>query len=255
MQVRQLHSWQVTIPEALEIQRRLAAQVSRRSAVPATVQYVAGVDLSPPDSQGIVRGAVVLVSFPDLTPVEVQVAEGRPSFPYVPGLLSFRESPVLLQALERLRREPDIILVDGHGIAHPRRFGIACHIGVLVDRPTIGCAKSRLVGREGPLASEAGACADLTDKGELVGVIVRTREGAAPIYVTIGHKVDLPTAVRWALACCKGYRIPEPTRLAHLAAAGRLQARPGSAERRASPGRGHQHTSRTTEATLDPCKN
>ncbi|MEK7872674.1 MAG: deoxyribonuclease V, partial [Chloroflexota bacterium] len=196
--------------------------VSRRDETPAQVRYVAGLDLSPPDARGVVRGAAVALSFPDLAPVEVQIAEAMPAFPYVPGLLSFREAPALLEALARLRHEPDIILVDGQGYAHPRRFGLACHIGVLTDRPAIGCAKSRLIGVAGHLARKKGAWVELTDAGETIGAVVRTRDGVAPVYASIGHKVDLAAAVRWMLACCKGYRIPEPTRQAHLAAAGRL---------------------------------
>ncbi len=206
----------------MDIQRRLSSMVSFDSAVSESVRYIGGLDISPPDPQGNVRGAVVVLSYPGLKVEEVAVAEGPPGFPYIPGLLSFRESPVLVEALEKLEITPDILLVDGHGIAHPRRFGIACHIGLLADTPTIGCGKSILRGRHGPLGREAGSQAELIDKGEVVGIALRTRVDTTPIYVTIGHKIDLPSAVHWVLACCKGLRLPEPTRLAHLAAAGRL---------------------------------
>ena len=222
MRILRLHPWTSDVAEARDIQRRLASLVSRRDETPADVRYVAGLDLSSPDARGVVRGAAVVLRYPELTPVETRIVEAMPALPYVPGLLSFREAPALLDALARLRHEPDIILVDGQGYAHPRRFGLACHIGVLTDRPAIGCAKSRLIGVAGHLARKKGAWVELTDAGETIGAVVRTRDGVAPVYASIGHKVDLAAAVRWMLACCKGYRIPEPTRQAHLAAAGRL---------------------------------
>jgi len=185
--------------------------------------YVAGVDISPPDAHGSAVGAVVVLKLPELQIVEVKVYHGKLGFPYVPGLLSFREAPLILGALERLMTTPDLILVDGHGLAHPRRFGLACHLGLLTDTPTVGCAKSILRGRpEGTLASGAGAHVPLMDMGEVVGAAVRTRESVNPIYVSTGHKVSLESAIDLTLACCKGYRMPEPTRLAHLAAAGRV---------------------------------
>jgi len=162
---------------------------------------------------------------PDLQLVEVKCVEGKPGFPYVPGLLSFREAPLVLGALECLTITPDLLLADGQGVAHPRRFGLACHLGLLADLPAIGCAKSVLRGRHGPLGTERGSWATLEDEGEVVGAALRTRDAVSPIYVSVGHKVDLPSALRWALSCCAGYRMPEPTRLAHQAAAGRLQER------------------------------
>lgn len=190
-------------------------------------------DISPPDAEGLIRAAVVVMSLPGLTVVEVKSAQGKPGFPYVPGLLSFRETPLVLEALERLTITPDFLLADGQGLAHPRRFGLACHLGLLTGLPTIGCAKSLLKGRHGPLGEEKGAWALLEDRGEVVGAALRTRQGVTPVYVSIGHKVDLPSALRWVLACCDRFRLPEPTRLAHHAAAGRLQERkPEEAEAR-----------------------
>ena len=211
--------------EAQAIQVRLAAQVSRFNGVPEQPQYVVGTDISPPDARGVSRGAAVVMRLPDLQVVEVKSVEAKPGFPYVPGLLSFREAPLVLGALERLTTTPDFLLADGQGLAHPRRFGLACHLGLLADLPAIGCAKSILLGRHGPLARERGSWAPLEDKGEVVGAALRTREGVSPIYVSVGYKVDLPSALRWALACCASYRMPEPTRLAHQAGAGRLQER------------------------------
>jgi deoxyribonuclease V len=222
---RELHSWRVTPQEAIRIQLRLAAQVSRSNAIPSEPRYIAGMDISGEDKDGFAIGAVVVLSYPEMEVVEVKRSRVRPGFPYVPGLLSFRESPVLLAAIERLTLEPDLFLVDGQGLAHPRRFGIACHLGLLLDIPTIGCAKSILKGRYHDLGIEAGSHSDLVDQMEVVGAAVRTRSGVSPIYVSIGHKVNMESSIRWTLACCKGYRIPEPTRLAHQAAGLRLDER------------------------------
>ena len=226
MKYLSLHPWDVGTQEAVEIQRDLAPRVSTQDELIRPVRYVVGVDISPPDAQGNAVGAAVVLELPELQVVEVKVYEGKPNFPYVPGLLSFREAPLVLGALEQLVTTPDVVLVDGQGLAHPRRFGLACHLGLLTDTPTIGCAKSILRGRpEGTLASSQGAHVPLMDKGEMVGAAVRTRESVNPIYVSIGHKVSLDRAIELTLACCKGYRMPEPTRLAHLAAAGRIAAR------------------------------
>ncbi len=221
----QLHSWNVSAREAQDIQVRLAAQVSSYNGIPERPRYVAGMDISPPDAEGIVRAAAVVMSLPELKVVEVKSAQGKPGFPYVPGLLSFREAPLVLEVLERLTITPDFLLADGQGLAHPRRFGLACHLGLLSGLPTIGCAKSILKGRHGPLGQGKGSWVPLEDKGEVVGGALRTREGVTPVYVSIGHKVDLPSAIRWVLACCDRFRLPEPTRLAHHAAAGRIQKR------------------------------
>ena len=164
----------------------------------------------------------MVLGYPELELEEVSLAEGKPGIPYIPGLLSFRETPVLIDALEALELTPDIIIVDGQGLAHPRLFGIACHIGLLTDTPTIGCAKSILTGRHGSLGREAGSRAEMVSKGTVVGTALRSRTDVAPLYVSVGHKVDLTSAVEWVLACCRGRRLPETTRLAHQAAAGRF---------------------------------
>ena len=221
MKGRPLHSWQVTVAEAYEIQRRLASQVSRRSEVDAP-RLVAGVDISAPDRAGMAKGAVVVLSLPDLALVESSVVEQGLSLPYIPGLLSFREMPLLLAACERLTLTPDLFIADAQGIAHPRRLGLASHLGLLLDVPAIGCAKSILCGSHGSLGEEPGSYASLLDNGEVIGAALRTKRGVKPVYVSIGHKVDLEAAIHWVLACCRGYRLPEPTRLAHLAAAGQL---------------------------------
>ncbi len=208
--------------EAQDIQVRLAARVSCTNTIPERPRYVAGTDISPPDRSGVVCGAAVVMSLLDLKVVEVKCAWGRPAFPYVPGVLSFREAPLVLEALKRLVITPDFLLADGQGLAHPRRFGLACHLGVLTGLPTIGCAKSILQGTHGPLGQEKGAWVPLENEGAVVGVALRTRDGVRPMYVSIGHRVDLPSAIRWVMACCTRFRMPEPTRQAHQAAAGRL---------------------------------
>jgi deoxyribonuclease V len=222
MKVARLHSWQVTTTQALELQLRLASQVSRRNEV-ISPRYIAGVDISVDRERGMGRGAVVVLSYPELEIAEVQTVEDRIDFPYVPGLLSFREAPITLAACEKLEIAPDLILVDGQGIAHPRRLGLASHLGLFLDTPTIGCAKSRLCGSHFAPGQEAGSHAELLDKEEVIGAALRTKDGVNPIYVSIGHKVDLESAIHWAIQCCRGYRLPEPTRLAHLAAGGNLK--------------------------------
>ena len=166
------------------------------------------------------RAAIAVLSFPELQVLEIARAEVPTTFPYVPGLLSFRETPAVLAAYERLQLKPDLLIVDGQGYAHRRRFGIACHLGVLLDIPAIGSAKSLLVGRHGQLGEERGATAELIDRREVVGMALRTRRGITPVYVSIGHRIDLPSAVRFVLDCCTRYRLPEPQRQAHIAASG-----------------------------------
>ncbi len=222
MKIERLHSWQVSLTEALDLQQRLAAQVSRSSEV-ANPHFIAGVDISVNKAQGMATGAVVVLNYPELRVVETKVVNGGLDFPYVPGLLSFRESPLTLAACERLTITPDLILVDGQGIAHPRRFGLASHLGLFLNTPTIGCAKSLLCGQHEVPGEKPGSYAEVVDRGEVIGAVLRTTLGVKPIYVSIGHKVDLQAAIYWVLECCRGYRLPEPTRLAHLAAGGYLK--------------------------------
>lgn len=219
MQVRHRHPWQVTPAQARDIQVTLAGQVSRECQV-GPVGLVAGVDISSDRSGGLATGAVVVLAYPGMTLVEKSVVRREVDFPYVPGLLSFREAPLILAAWEKLDCSPDLLLVDGQGIAHPRRLGLASHIGLLLDLPAIGCAKSLLCGSHGPLGDEAGSYAEITDGDEVVGAALRTRQGVRPIYVSVGHKVDLPSALSWVLNCCRGRRLPEPTRQAHVTAGG-----------------------------------
>ena len=222
MEVNSLHGWQVNPSQALDLQLKLASQVSRSNEV-ASPRFIAGVDISVDRAHGVATGAVVVLNYPELRLVETQVVAGEVTFPYVPGLLSFREAPLTLVACERLKITPDLVLVDGQGVAHPRRMGLASHLGLFLDIPTIGCAKSRLCGSHDMPGAEAGSYAELVDNGEVIGAVVRTKLGVSPVYVSIGHKIDLQAAVHWVLACCRGYRLPEPARLAHLAAGGNLK--------------------------------
>ncbi len=218
MRLRDLHPWRVTPSEAIAIQARLAPQVITEGA-PADVRYVAGADIALGDVNG--RGAVVLLSYPDLHLVEHHAVDEPVAFPYIPGLLAFREVPVLARAFEKLERTPDLLLVDGHGLSHQRRFGIACHLGLLRAVPTIGVAKSRLVGRHDDPPPEAGGRTELRDGPDLVGLVLRTRDRVSPVYVSVGHRIALHQAADWVLCLCRGYRLPEPTRLADQLSKGR----------------------------------
>ena len=204
--------------EARAIQQRLRGRVERRDRF-GRIRRVAGADVA--FGHGQAYAAVLVFSYPDLHLIETAHAAAPLRFPYVPGLLTFREGPALLKAFAAINVPPDLILFDAQGFAHPRRFGLACHMGVLLDRPSVGCAKSVLVGEWDPaaLGVQAGAWVPLMVEGERVGAAVRTRQGAKPIFVSIGHRVSLRGAIRLVLACCAGYRIPEPTRQADIAVA------------------------------------
>jgi deoxyribonuclease V len=214
--VTALHRWDVSTAEAREIQRELRARLVLRAPRGFEPRRVAGADLSLDAGRGRGVAAVVVVDTETLETVEQVTAEADVAFPYVPGLLSFRELPPVLAAWAKLRARPDAIVFDGHGLAHPRRFGLACHGGVLLGVPSIGCAKSILIGRHGVLGEKRGATADLVvGDGEVVGAAVRTRAGVSPVYVSPGHMMDTSTAVRVVLALCPRYREPETTRRAH----------------------------------------
>jgi len=217
MKIKQLHPWNVSPAEAMSIQKELSEQVSRKNEL-GTVKYVAGVDIG--IKGDVARAAVVVLRYPDLKPIEQSVAKLPIEFPYIPGLLSFRESPSIIAAFEKLSTEPDLVIADGQGIAHPRRFGIASHLGILLDKPTIGCAKSRLCGRHDEPGQKAGCYTYLFDDREIIGAALRTKDKTKVVYVSIGHKIDLKTSIEYVLSCCRGYRLPETTRLAHLVAGG-----------------------------------
>jgi deoxyribonuclease V len=210
-----LHSWDLTPGEAIEVQRRLRNLVRLRPLA-RPVNTIAGADISFNRFSETVYAGIVVLSLPDLRIIETAGVRSVAKFPYIPGLLSFREAPSMLEAWEKLKTKPDVLMLDGQGIAHPRRCGIACHVGVLLDWPTIGCAKSILVGRYGDLGLEAGSRSPLIDKGEQVGVALRTKNKVSPVYVSPGHLIDLDSAVDLVLRSITKYRLPEPTRQAHL---------------------------------------
>ena len=219
MNYQQLHPWEMTPAEARQIQNELRNQVISQDRF-GDIKTVAGVDLG--FKKDIARASVVVLSFPELQLIDGVLVESPVPFPYIPGLLSFRETPPLLKAFDRLNTEPDLIIADGQGIAHPRRFGIASHLGLILDRPTVGCAKSRLWGRHKQPNDEAGSIEYLYDKGEIIGAAVRTRSNVNVVYVSVGHRISLDSAIRLTLACCRRYRLPETTRYAHQAAAGQI---------------------------------
>jgi deoxyribonuclease V len=215
MKIHPLHSWDISTEDAVKLQRELAPRIETRT--PLTMyELVAGADISYNRYSSRHYAAVVVLRLADWTVVEVQEAIGEVAFPYVPGLLSFREAPVLLEAFAKVQAQPDAVMFDGQGLAHQRRLGLACHVGLFLDVPTFGCAKSRLVGKFKEPGKAPGSLAPLVDHGEVVGNVVRTKLKVKPVYVSAGHRIDLPSAVRVTLASCHGYRIPEPTRLAHL---------------------------------------
>jgi deoxyribonuclease V len=213
------HRWDVTPAEARSIQERLRSRVIPVDDL-GEVSSVAGTDVAFEDGRRITRGAVAVLDFPALALREHAVARRPIAFPYVPGLLSFREIPVLLDALAELASPPDLLLCDGQGLAHPRRFGLACHLGVLTGLPAIGVAKSRLLGSHEEVPDRRGAWVPLVDKGETVGAVLRTRQGVRPVYVSIGHRVTLESAIRFTMACLTRFRLPETTRWADRIAGG-----------------------------------
>ncbi|MDJ0656293.1 MAG: deoxyribonuclease V [Xanthomonadales bacterium] len=214
MQVVPPISPSVNTAEARAIQQQLRTRV-RLEPCPSPVTRVAGVDVGFEQAGAVTRAAVVVLSYPDLQPLAAAVARRPTEFPYVPGLLSFRELPALLDAMGRLEVTPDVVLCDGQGIAHPRRFGIACHLGVTLDLPAVGVAKSRLVGTHETPPDEKGGQAVLLDGDEQIGVVLRTRTGVKPLYISPGHRVTMADSVRLVLGCTHRYRLPETTRCAH----------------------------------------
>lgn len=206
------HPWDVTPSEAVTIQRDLAEHV-RFERLPSRIETVCGVDVSVREDR--VRAALVVLSVPDFDVVDQATWEGPVVFPYVPGLLSFREMPAVLPALERLSVEPDVFMLDAQGYAHPRRFGLACHLGVLLDKPAIGVAKTRLVGHYDEPGPEKGERAPLVHRGETIGSVVRTRTSVNPVFVSVGHRATLEDAVGLTLRCATRYKLPMPTHFAH----------------------------------------
>jgi deoxyribonuclease V len=222
MRIYHLHDWNVTPGEAIALQRALAGQLDWSSPVSlSAVQLVAGVDVSVQtafDGHAQSQAAVVVLRLSDMSLVETVTAEMPTPFPYIPGLLTFREGPVLELAFEQLQAEPDVFIFDGMGRAHPRRIGIAAHLGLWLEKPTIGCGKTLFVGRYNALSQERGAWAPLVDRGEVIGAALRTRPNANPVFISAGHRIDLESSLQLVMACTGRFRLPEPIRAAHRAA-------------------------------------
>jgi len=214
MKIRQHHSWVLTVEEAIALQEKLTKEVITVDQIPQPVRYVAGVDMGFESAGTISRAAVAVLSFPALQLQEYAIARRPTSFPYISGLLSFREIPALLDALEKINTTPDLILCDGQGIAHPRRLGIASHLGLILDMPTIGVAKSLLVGKHQEVPNIKGSRQPIIHRKETIGAALRTRVGTKPVYISSGHRVSLPTAIDYVLQCTPKYRLPETTRIA-----------------------------------------
>ncbi|HEY0385334.1 MAG TPA: deoxyribonuclease V [Pyrinomonadaceae bacterium] len=211
----QLHDWTMTPREAVALQKSLRERV-RLVPLQKRIETIAGADISFNKFSPVMYAGIVVIRLPQLEVIEEVGIVSETSFPYVPGLLSFREAPSVLEAWAKLKTEPDAVMFDGQGLAHPRRVGIASHVGLLINRPTLGCAKSVLVGKYAEPEDERGSFSEMIDKGEVVGAAVRTKTRVKPIYVSPGHLIDLAGAIELTLRCDGGYRQPEPTRRAHL---------------------------------------
>lgn len=214
------HRWDLTPKEAIALQKELSARVVLEDRLGGRVRLVAGVDVGFEQRNTVTRAAVAVLGYPSLEPVERAIARQPTRFPYVPGLLSFREVPAVLEAFAALKERPQLLLCDGQGIAHPRRLGIASHLGLLLDVPSIGVAKTRLVGEHPPVPDERGAWVPLVDRGETVGAVLRTRQGVKPLFISPGHRICLKTAIDYVMGCLTRYRLPETTRWAHRLASG-----------------------------------
>ena len=216
MKYLKLHSWNVNYKEAVEIQKKLREKIILKSTLHDHENLlIAGADVSYDKGSGRMFGCVVVFVLRTMEKIEESTASGRVDFPYIPGLLSFRESPILLRAFNKIKSAPDIFMLDAQGIAHPRGLGLASHMGLLFDTPSIGCAKTRLIGEHDEVDNEVGASSLLTIKERQVGAVLRTKKNVKPLFVSPGHKIDLITSVQVVLKSCRGYRLPEPTRQAH----------------------------------------
>ena len=213
--MKQLHDWNLSYSEAIELQRKLSSRV-RHTSIKKSPNLIAGIDCAfSPDKKKII-GCVIVLEYPQMAVVEIRHAVKKGAFPYIPGLLSFREAPVCLDAVSKLKEKPDMFMIDGQGIAHPRRLGLAAHLGLFFNKPTIGCAKSRLIGTYEMPAATKGSCSNLLDGEEIIGAVVRTRTNVKPVFISVGHRCTLDEAVKWTLNCSRRFRLPEPTRLADI---------------------------------------
>ncbi len=219
MKIEQRHDWVLTAEAAIEIQQTLRKEVIMRDQFGA-VNYVAGVDVGFEADGTVTRAAVAVLSYPELQLCDQAIARRPTTFPYIPGFLSFREVPAVLDALATVKIVPDLLLCDGQGIAHPRRLGIACHLGVLTNMPTIGVAKSRLIGKHADVPDIRGTWEPLYDRSETIGAVLKTRPNTLPLYISPGHRISLETAIAYVMGCTTKYRLPETTRFAHKLASG-----------------------------------
>ncbi|MBD3183161.1 deoxyribonuclease V [Candidatus Poribacteria bacterium] len=215
MEYKSLHSWDISYDEAVEIQRGLKSNIEIKS-LKKYPDIIAGADVSYSRGSNIFYASVLIFDMSSLDILEEANGVGKVNFPYIPGLLSFREVPVLIKAFEKIKRVPDVAMFDGHGISHPRGVGLASHLGLMLDIPTIGCAKKKLVGDHKPLGDEVGDRVPIVYQDENVGAVVKTKKNVKPVYVSPGHKMDIDSAVDIVLKTCRGYKLPEPTRQAHL---------------------------------------
>lgn len=219
MHIRKLHPWDLDTKQAADVQRELAAEVILTDRLDP-IEYVAGIDVGYEDGNTVTRAAVAVLNFPSLTLADWVLVKRPTTFPYIPGYLSFREVPAIIDALEQLKVTPNILFCDGHGTIHPRRFGIACHLGILTGLPAVGVGKTPYVGKHDPLADTKGSWQPIRHKEEVIGAAVRTRVGVKPIYVSPGHRICLETAISLVLKCTLGYKQPETTRWSHRLASG-----------------------------------
>jgi deoxyribonuclease V len=214
MEFYQLHKWNLNQQEAVQLQKELSAQICRDGTI-HNPHFIGGADVSVDRSKSA-RAAVSILNYPELKIVEEICIEGIAEFPYIPGLLSFREIPLLLEAFRKINCRPDLIIIDGQGIAHPRKIGLASHLGLILDMPTIGCAKSHLYGDFSEPGIEAGEYSFIKDTDDnVIGSVLRTKENIKPLFISSGHKISLTDSIHWVLQCCRGYRLPEPIRQAH----------------------------------------
>ncbi len=214
--MKPLHSWKVSLDEAVRIQENLKEHLILKKTFPR-LRTIGGGDVAYSKNKNLLFGAIVVLSFPELETIDTTTSQGEISFPYIPGLLSFREGPVLIEAFQKLRRKPDLLICEGHGIAHPRGAGLASHMGLWFDLPSIGCAKTPLFGEFGSPETSKGSYEWVFLGKKKVGVVLRTRQGVKPVFVSPGHRIDLMTSIQIILATCRGFRMPEPLRRAHQA--------------------------------------
>jgi len=224
IRVRNWHSWNLNYKEAVDTQKSLQSQLVLKP-LEKRVRFVGGADVSYEKKSHRLFGAVVIIDIKKMETIEAVTEQGKENFPYLPGLLSFREVPILLRTLKKLRYVPDVFILDGQGIAHPRGLGLASHFGLLIDLPTVGCAKSKLAGEYRPFPKERGKYSYLFLKGKRVGAVVCTKDGTKPVFVSPGHRIDIVSSITVILKSCHGYRLPEPIRKAHsLATCRRVNA-------------------------------